>query len=343
MEGKPPADAAPAGSSAPEILAHVQQMDGTLLKIPISKGSTISQLKAAISAQCGVSTTSQKLVHRTEVTQNKDLIDKFNADDAMALEFTLVLHPFGELLDSLQALHLTVTVDAVPPSTVQEMLATLASQTGVSELPGHVTSWFTLLLENGMILEFWDPRDCLNYAERHSPGLLYLSWKTQCLGPCDADDYCMLDVTTGDGAVSWYSDFDATYQTCAEWQKQGKLERTWGSLSEYFTFKKEKESERIRKATEHDKLTKFGKCVVIRCLLPTASSDEWETKVFTPDFTPEFEAYTVSALKNKLSEMTGMEPQKLRVIVAGKQMDDSTRLTDYGIKGGHTLNVVVKK
>lgn len=343
MDSKLSANVAPAGKSVPDILANVQRMDGTLLKILIPMGSTISQLKVAIFANCGVSSSSQKLVHKTGVVQNNDLIDKFNVDDENAVEFTMVLHPFGQLLDSLEALDLTIKIDAVATSTVNEILATLARQTGVSELPEHFASWFKFLLENGVILTFWDPRECLNHAERHSPGLLNLSWTETHVNPFTADDYCMLDVTTGDGVVLWYSDFDATYQSCVEWQNRGKLERTWGSLSEYLMFKKGEASERRKVAAEHEKLSRFGRCVVIRCLLPSASSGEFESKVFTPEFTPEFEAYTVSTLKNRLSEMTGIAPQKLRVIFAGKEAQDSTHLTDYGIRGGCSFHVVGKR
>lgn len=345
MDGEPPADLASTGN-LPNISVHVKGLDGAFMKIRICKGSTISKLKEAISANRGTSCLELKLVHKTTVMHNSDLIGNFSDDDASPLEVTMILSALGGVLDSCEALDLIKRVDAVPTSIVQEMLATLASHAGVSELPAHFAEWFEILLESGIVLTFWDPRECLNHPKRHSLGSLCLSWTGEDLGAIGvtADEYCMLDVADGDGTVSMFSAFDATYESCAEWKQQGKFEQSWGSLSEYVMFKVDKQSERIKNSTEHERLTKFGRCVKIQCLLPSASGDGFEYKVLTLEFTPDFEAYTVSALKSRLTDMTGVVPDKLRVIFAGREIEDSRHLAEeYGFHGGCTFHVVGKK
>jgi len=343
MGEEPPPIPASSPDLALDIFVHVNRPSGTLVKIPISKDSPVSKLKEAISANCGTPSLSQKLVHKTTVMHNDDVIGSFSDDVAVPLEVTMIQLPLGGLLQSMEALGLTKRVDAVPSPVVRDMLATLASSVEVSELPAHVTDWFEILLENGIVLTYWDPRECLSRLHLNSPGLLCLFWTEEPLGPCAADELCMLDVADGDGLVSVHSDFDATHINCAEWKEKGKLEQSWGGLSEYFMFKAEKQSEKIQAASEHDKLTQFGKCLKVNCMLPSASGEGYELTVMTPEFTPELEAGTVSALKGRLSEMTSVDSGKMRVICAGKEVEDSRLLTDYGIKGGHTVSLVVRK
>ena len=57
------------------------------------------------------------------------------------------------------------------------------------QLPVEFTDWFSCSLENGMLLSFWDPRDCIRYEETPSPGLLYMDWVD------GTDELCILDLS----------------------------------------------------------------------------------------------------------------------------------------------------
>ena len=51
---------------------------------------------------------------------------------------------------------------------------------------------------------------------------------------------------------------------------------------------------------------------------------------------------SIEVLKARISDSDGMAVDQIRLIFAGKQLEDGRTLADYGIQNEHTLHMVIR-